>query len=44
MEFHGASVGEGIIRGRAEVQKLLALMQKHFPGFAHARLKTVAPG
>ena len=39
----GASVSEGMIRGRAEVQKLLALMRKHFPGFAQARLKTVAP-
>jgi len=39
----GASVSEGMMRGRAEVQTLFALMRKHFPGFAQARLKTVAP-
>jgi hypothetical protein len=32
-----------MIRGRAEAQQLFAVMQKHFPGFAQARLKTVAP-
>ena len=39
----GASVTEGMIRGREETQQLLAIMRKHFPGFAHARLKAVAP-
>lgn len=39
----GASMTRGMVRGRAETQKLLALLRKHFPGFAHARLKAVAP-
>ncbi len=39
----GASLSEGMIRGRAEVQELFSLMRKHFPGFAQARLKAVAP-
>lgn len=39
----GASVTQGMIRGRAETQQLLAVMRKHIPGFANARLKAVAP-
>ena len=39
----GESVTQGMIRGRDETQELLALMQKHFPGFSQARLKSVAP-
>jgi hypothetical protein len=39
----GASLSEGMVRGRAEVEKLMALMREHFPGFAAARLKAVAP-
>ena len=39
----GRSITEGMIRGRAETQELLAIMQKHFPGFQNARLKAVAP-
>lgn len=39
----GASKSEGMIRGRDEVQGLMALMREHFPGFAAARLKAVAP-
>jgi len=38
-----ASRTEGLMRGRAEIQQLMALMRAHFPGFAHARLKAVAP-
>ena len=38
-----ASKTQGMVRGRAETQKLLAIMRKHFPGFANARLKAVAP-
>ena len=38
-----ASVTDGMIRGRAETHRLLAVMRKHFPGFANARLKAVAP-
>jgi hypothetical protein len=39
----GASKSEGMMRGRDEVQALMALMCKHFPGFSAARLKAVAP-
>jgi hypothetical protein len=39
----GRSLTEGMIRGRDEVQKLMQVMRRHFPGFAQARLKTVAP-
>ena len=39
----GRSITEGMIRGRTETQQLLAIMQKHFPGFQNARLKDVAP-
>jgi hypothetical protein len=38
-----AQLTEGMVRGRAEVQKLMTLMRRRFPGFAHARLKAVAP-
>lgn len=39
----GRSVSEGMVRGRAEIQRLMELMRAHFPGFAEARLKCVAP-
>ncbi|MFH1919434.1 MAG: FAD-dependent oxidoreductase, partial [Planctomycetota bacterium] len=39
----GASVTEGMICGRAEVEKLMTLMREHFPGFGDVRLKAVAP-
>jgi hypothetical protein len=39
----GASLSEGMVRGRAEIEKLMTLMREHFPGFAAARLKAVAP-
>ena len=39
----GRSVTDGMIRGRQETLQLLDIMRKHFPGFAHARLKDVAP-
>ncbi len=39
----GASKTAGMVRGRAETQQLFALMRKHFPGFANARIKAVAP-
>ncbi|MBN2210051.1 MAG: FAD-dependent oxidoreductase [Sedimentisphaerales bacterium] len=39
----GKSVTDGMIRGRSETQQLLEIMRRHFPGFAHARLKAVAP-
>ena len=39
----GKSLTDGYVRGRREIQQLLAVMRKHFPGFAQARLKAVAP-
>ncbi len=39
----GASITDGMVRGRDETQKLLAVLREHFPGFAKARLKCVAP-
>ena len=38
----GASVSAGLARGRAEIRQLFDIMRRHFPGFAHARLKAVA--
>jgi hypothetical protein len=32
-----------MMRGRAEVHRLFALMRRHFPGFGDARIKLVAP-
>lgn len=37
------SISDGMRRGRTETQQLLAVMRRHFPGFARARLKAVAP-
>ena len=39
----GASVSAGMVRGRTETHALLAIARKHFPGFANARIKAVAP-
>ncbi len=39
----GRSVSRGMMQGRSEVQRLFALMRQHFPGFANARIKLVAP-
>lgn len=39
----GASLTQGIMRGRSEVFRLLDVMRRHFPGFADVRLKGVAP-
>jgi hypothetical protein len=39
----GRSLSRGMMQGRAEVQELFALMRQHFPGFADARIKSVAP-
>ena len=39
----GASVSEGMVRGRQEIEQLTALMRNHFPGFERVRLKAVAP-
>jgi len=39
----GASVTRGMIEGRAEIDALLTCLRSHFPGFANARIKAVAP-
>ncbi len=39
----GASVSQGMVRGRNEVQTLTAILRKHFPGFQKVNVKTVAP-
>jgi glycine/D-amino acid oxidase-like deaminating enzyme len=37
------SLSEGLARGRAESLRLFAVMKRHFPGFAQARIKSLAP-
>jgi hypothetical protein len=39
----GASVTQGMIRGREEIQRLLAILREHIPGFERVQLKAVAP-
>lgn len=39
----GRSVTEGMIRGREEIERLMAILREHVPGFERARLKAVAP-
>ena len=39
----GLSISRGMMQGRSEVNELMRLMRKHFPGFANARIRTVAP-
>ncbi len=39
----GASVSEGLRRGRAEIEWLVGFLRGHMPGFAHARVKAIAP-
>ena len=39
----GASLTQGMINGRREVMALLRVMRLYIPGFAHARLKAIAP-
>ena len=39
----GRSLSKGMMQGRSEVTELFALMQQHFPGFADARIRLVAP-
>lgn len=38
----GKSKTEGMVRGRAEVQKLMEIFRKHVPGYEDARIKAVA--
>ena len=39
----GRSVSKGMMQGRREVTGLFALMRKYFPGFANARIRSIAP-
>ncbi len=39
----GRSVTDGMIRGREEIEKLVAILREHVPGFEHVQLKAVAP-
>lgn len=39
----GGSITDGMIRGREEVEKLVAILRTHVPGFEHVQLKAVAP-
>ena len=39
----GRSLSRGMMQGRAEVHELFAVMREHFPGFAGARIRQVAP-
>jgi hypothetical protein len=40
---NGKSITDGMIQGRDEIEKLLAILREHVPGFEHAHLKAVAP-
>lgn len=40
---NGQSLTEGILRARAEIHRLMEIARAHFPGFAKARIRTVAP-
>lgn len=39
----GRSLSKGMMLGRREVTELFAIMKQHFPGFADARIRLVAP-
>ncbi len=39
----GRSISRGMMQGRREVMGLFALMREYFPGFANARIRSVAP-
>jgi len=39
----GRSLSRGMMAGRKEVHRLFDLMRKRFPGFANARIKSIAP-
>ncbi|MDU1891539.1 MAG: FAD-dependent oxidoreductase [Dysgonomonas sp.] len=38
----GKSVSEGMKQGRKEAHELLDILQKHFPGFKNAKIKSIA--
>lgn len=39
----GRSISRGMMQGRREVHRLMALMRRYFPGFAQAQIKSIAP-
>ncbi len=39
----GRSISRGMMQGRREVHRLMALMRRSFPGFARAQIKSIAP-
>lgn len=39
----GRSVSEGMKRGRKDIHKLMDVLNKFFPGFENAKIKTIAP-
>jgi hypothetical protein len=39
----GLSISRGMMQGRREVNRLMALMRRYFPGFQDARIRFVAP-
>ena len=39
----GASLTQGMMAGRKETLALFGVMRRHIPGFAHARIKAIAP-
>jgi hypothetical protein len=40
---NGASLSQAMMRGRAETARLMAILRRHVPGFATARIRAVAP-
>jgi hypothetical protein len=40
---NGASVSEGLRRGREEIDWIIGFLREHVPGFAAARIKAIAP-
>ncbi len=39
----GVSISKGMEKGRREIHKLMSILNKYFPGFENAKIKTVAP-
>jgi glycine/D-amino acid oxidase-like deaminating enzyme len=39
----GHSISEGMKRGRKDIHKLMHVLNKYFPGFENAKIKTIAP-
>lgn len=39
----GASLTEGMVRGREEIEWLIGFLREHMPGFSEVRIKSIAP-